>query len=237
MKERLAKLLDLIIREHIKTAHPVGSKFLVESGGLSVSSATVRNEMGELEKEGFIYQPHHSAGRVPTPKGYQFYIENFVKKKELSATEQKSFQQVLKEQMEEDMLIKNLAKQVVDFSNETVVVAFNKNNIYYTGIANLFSKPEFNQLESIQSISQVIDHIDEKVQAIFDQVQSVDILLGEENPFGQNCAAVLGKYTLKNNDEGLFMMLGPARMDYEKNIALVEYIRDSIQALPPAKNK
>lgn len=237
MKERLAKLLDLIIREHIKTAHPVGSKFLVESGGLSVSSATVRNEMSELEKEGFIYQPHHSAGRVPTPKGYSFYIDNFVKKKELSASEQKSFQQVLKEQMEQDMLIKNLAKQVVDFSNETVIVAFNKNNIYYTGISNLFSKPEFNQLESIQSISQVIDHIDEKVQMIFDQVKSVDILLGEDNPFGKNCAAVLGKYTMKNDEEGLFMMLGPARMDYEKNIALVEYIRDSIQALPPGSSK
>ena len=237
MNERQKDLLSLLIKEHIQTATPIGSKFLVESGGLGVSSATVRNEMAQLEKEGYIYQPHHSAGRVPTAKGYQFYIDNFMEKKELAATEKSSFTDILKAELDADSKIKSLAKQVVESSQETVIVAFNKNNMYYTGLSNLFSKPEFSEVPMIQSLSEVMDHLDDRVQHIFDQVNKVEVLIGENNPFGENCATVLGKYTLNNNDEGLFMVLGPTRMDYEHNISLVEYIRDSIQALPPASDK
>src|SRR4030043_1192300 len=96
MNERQKKLLNLIINEHINPAEPVGSGILVEKTGLEVSPATVRNEMADLEKEGFIYQPHTSAGRVPTEKGYQFFVDNFVEKREIKASWRNSFNQVLK---------------------------------------------------------------------------------------------------------------------------------------------
>ncbi len=79
MDERKKKILDNLVSEYIKTGKPVGSSSIVKKYGLGVSPATVRNEMAELEKLGYIFQPHTSAGRVPTSKGYRFYIENALK--------------------------------------------------------------------------------------------------------------------------------------------------------------
>jgi heat-inducible transcriptional repressor len=76
LSERQNKLLKLIVEEFIKTAHPVGSKSLIESYDLSYSSATIRNEMFALEEDGYIEKPHTSSGRVPSAKGYRYYIEH-----------------------------------------------------------------------------------------------------------------------------------------------------------------
>lgn len=228
MNERQKQLLGLVIKEHIKTALPVGSGLLVEKSKLDVSSATVRNELAELEQEGYIYQPHTSAGRVPTEKGYRFYIENFMDKKQLKTTEITPFKEVLKLGLDSDAALKSLAKQMVEFSNETVIVAFDKNNVYYTGISNLFSKPEFADQNIICNLSSVIDHLDDVVNKIFDKIKDVEILIGNDNPFGSGCSAILGKYRLKDQQDGLFIILGPMRMEYDRNLALVEYVRNSL---------
>lgn len=229
MNERQKKLLNLIISEHIQTAEPVGSGFLVEKGGLDVSSATVRNEMADLEKEGFIYQPHTSAGRVPTEKGYHFFVDNFVEKREIKATWRKSFEEVLKLKLEKDQLLKNLAKTAVELADATVIVAFDKDNIYYTGLSNLFKKPEFSEQNMIYNISQAIDHLDDKVAKLFHKINKVQVLIGKENPFGEDCSSILGHYQMKDKSNGLFIILGPKRMDYNKNLALVEYIKNSLE--------
>ncbi len=228
MNDRQRKLLNLIISKHIQTAEPVGSNFLVEKTGLEVSPATVRNEMAELEKAGFIYQPHTSAGRVPTEKGYQFYVDNFVEKREIKATWRQSFDSVLKNKLDKDVVLKNLAKSVVELADETVIVAFDANNIYYTGLSNLFKKPEFSEQNLICNISEVIDHLDDRINKIFNKINKVEVLIGSKNPFGTDCSSIIGKYQLKNKKSGLFIILGPKRMDYNKNLALVEYIRNSL---------
>src|SRR5438132_882425 len=79
MNSRQAKLLEAIIDQFISTALPVGSKRLLESAEFAVSSATIRSEMAFLEHEGFLEQPHTSAGRVPTVKGYRVYVQQFMK--------------------------------------------------------------------------------------------------------------------------------------------------------------
>ena len=82
LDSRKEQLLKLIIETYIDTAEPVGSQFLVSSGKLDVSGATVRNEMRELEDAGYLMHPHTSAGRIPTESGYQYYIKNLVNKAE-----------------------------------------------------------------------------------------------------------------------------------------------------------
>lgn len=76
LDERKAAVLRAVVEEYIETAQPVGSGHVATSGGLAVSAATIRNEMGLLEREGYLHQPHTSAGRVPTEKGYRFYVDN-----------------------------------------------------------------------------------------------------------------------------------------------------------------
>ena len=78
LDDRKAAILRAVVEEYIETAQPVGSGHVASSSGLTVSAATIRNEMGALEREGFLHQPHTSAGRVPTEKGYRFYVDNLV---------------------------------------------------------------------------------------------------------------------------------------------------------------
>ncbi|MGC9125389.1 MAG: hypothetical protein ACP5GW_04620, partial [Caldisericaceae bacterium] len=79
LEKRKEEILKRIVAEYIDTGQPVGSEKLTEKLGMPVSSATVRNDMAELEKLGYIYQPYTSSGRVPTTKGYRFYVEDFVR--------------------------------------------------------------------------------------------------------------------------------------------------------------
>lgn len=76
LDERKAAILRAVVEEYIDTAQPVGSAHVVKSSGVHVSSATVRNDMATLEQEGYLRQPHTSAGRIPTEKGYRFFVDN-----------------------------------------------------------------------------------------------------------------------------------------------------------------
>src|SRR2546428_1397715 len=101
LTERRQKLLQFIIDEYVTTAQPVGSNAIVEKYGLPVSSATIRNEMGQLEDEGYIAQPHTSAGRVPTDQGYRYYVEALMRAEqipdELQQTIRHQFHQAARE--------------------------------------------------------------------------------------------------------------------------------------------
>ena len=88
MNSRQEKILSTIIEEYTKTAIPVGSQILASKYSFKVSTATLRNDMMALEKEGFLHQPHISAGRIPTDKGYRYFVEEIMKDKELSKEEQ-----------------------------------------------------------------------------------------------------------------------------------------------------
>ena len=92
LKDRQKDLLGQIIKEHIRTAKPVSSKELVEELGFKASSATIRHEMSELDKFGYLEQPHTSSGRVPTDRGYRFFVDNLVEEDLLSSRQQKVFQ-------------------------------------------------------------------------------------------------------------------------------------------------
>ena len=89
LPERRAAILQLIIADYVQTAQPVGSEALVQRHGLGLSSATIRNEMARLEEEGYISHPHTSAGRVPSDKGYRYFVESLIGEPELPADEQR----------------------------------------------------------------------------------------------------------------------------------------------------
>jgi len=223
MDERKALILNTIVKEHIKTGTPVGSEVLVDKYNLDISSATVRNEMAELEEAGFIAQPHTSAGRIPTEKAYNLYIGTLAEKK-LGALEIKLFSKLLKDK--DELSFKQAAKELARVSGNAVFWAFHRNNLYYTGISNLLSQPEFSETKLIYDISQIIDRVDEIIDSIYNKIETgPQILLGVKNPFGDFCGTILAKYKYEDNI-GLFGILGPMRMDYEKNLALIKFLNN-----------
>ncbi|MFA5076710.1 MAG: hypothetical protein WC480_04845 [Patescibacteria group bacterium] len=232
MEERTKKLLHSIIQEYIQTAVPVGSSALVEKYHLDVSPATVRNEMMELEKAGYIYQPHTSAGRMPTEQGYQFYLDNFLLAKQVSVGQQKDLDKLIKKSTDEsEQLIKNLAKGLAEMAGQSVVVGFGPQDVYYTGLSNLFAQPEFSESQLVYNMSLVVDHLDEVMNKIFVTVtDQPEIIIGAKNPFGNICASILTKYKLGRR-EGMIGILGPMRMDYNANLGLVTYARELINSI------
>ena len=223
MDKRQELILKTIIKEYIKTAVPIGSEGLVEKYNLDISSATVRNEMADLEEAGFIAQPHTSAGRIPTEKAYNFYLEN-LSEKNLSDSEAKIFQEALEKK--EEMNFKQAAKMMAKISGNAIFWAFHRHNLYYTGISNLLHQPEFSEADMVYDISGLIDRLDEIIGSIFNDLKfGSQIMLGSKNPFSAHCSAVISKYRLGDNI-GLVGVLGPMRMNYEKNLALVKFIND-----------
>jgi len=223
MEKRQELILKTIIKEYIKTVAPIGSEGLVEKYNLDISSATVRNEMAELEEAGFIVQPHTSAGRIPTEKAYNFYLENLSEKK-LSDAEAKLFKEALEKK--EEMNFKQAAKLMAKISDNAIFWAMHKHNLYYTGISNLLHQPEFSEADMVYDISGLIDRLDEIIGGVFNDLKfGPQVMIGSKNPFGAYCSAVVAKYRLGSN-VGLVGVLGPMRMNYEKNLALVKFIND-----------
>lgn len=101
LSERKKQILRAVIETYIDTAEPVGSKSVMERAGLNVSSATIRNEMAELEALGLLEQPHTSAGRIPAPRGYRFYVNDLMEEHRLSVQETERLNQALHLKMRE----------------------------------------------------------------------------------------------------------------------------------------
>ena len=82
LDERKVKILKAVIKNYLETGEPVGSRTISKFTDMKLSSATIRNEMADLEELGYIVQPHTSAGRIPTDKGYRFYVDDMMSEKE-----------------------------------------------------------------------------------------------------------------------------------------------------------
>jgi len=229
MKDRKSAILSAIIKEHFSEGQIVASKALVDKYDFKLSPATIRNEMVDLEKEGYIYQPHTSAGRIPTEKGWKYYIENFIKDIELSKPQKAVLDDILREKgLSYDMAIKNAAKGMAELSKDAVFVGFGPDNFYYTGLSNLFRQPEFQRIDLVCHVSEVVDHLDEVIKEMFNEVTESDkekILVGRDNPFGRECSSIVCNYTFNNKEKGIFGILGPLRMNYENNLALIKYAK------------
>lgn len=118
LSERKQKILKAIVDLYIRTAEPVGSKTIAQLPDMDFSSATVRNEMAELTNLGFLEQPHTSAGRIPSPMGYRFYIDRLMQDYSLSVDETKSINQAMELRMQEfDRAMSKVGKLVSQLTN------------------------------------------------------------------------------------------------------------------------
>lgn len=221
--ERQINLLRKIIELYVSDAEPVASGLLAGKMSEKVSSATIRNEMVALEADGFIAQPHTSAGRIPTEKAFSLVVDNFLERSgALPKKIQTAIETILKTNNENRRKIKDLAKQLAEETDLAVVAAFSVDDNFYTGLSNLFSQPEFSEKAQVINISQIIDRLDFITREILRErnFEDVKIFIGKENPFGSGCGSVVGFYKFEEFS-GLFAILGPMRMDYQKCFTLL----------------
>jgi heat-inducible transcriptional repressor len=123
-EERKLAVLRAIVEDYVATEEPVGSKALVERHGLGVSPATVRNDMAALEEEGFIAQPHTSAGRVPTDKGYRLFVDKLTTVKPMSAAEKRAIATILDGAVDLDDVVQRSVRLLSQLTRQVAVVQY-----------------------------------------------------------------------------------------------------------------
>lgn len=122
LSERKKMILKAIIEAHIREGEPVGSKYLTQNGGISLSSATVRNEMAELEEMGYLEQPHTSAGRIPSELGYRFYVNGLMQRHVLTPSEQTELEGMVQGKLTElDQVLERATKLISELTNYTSI--------------------------------------------------------------------------------------------------------------------
>lgn len=233
--DRQKTILYYIVEDYIKTAQPVGSSYLVSSFELNCSDATVRNECQVLEKEGFLTHPHTSAGRIPTEQGYREYLESHINSKKSnnniikkdSLTLEKIYNQLNKATQRDKA--KSLAKSLAELSQAAVLIGFDKRDIYYTGLSYLFAQPEFQDHSLVYNIGEVVDHLDEMVPTVYDEMDDdICVKIGSDNAFSNDCSFIGTKFG--RDGKQLVGLLGPMRMSYIDNIGRLQRVKQLLSS-------
>lgn len=229
MNTRQGRLLIAIIDEFINTALPVGSKQIVERGHFDVSGATIRNEMQILSEEGFIEQPHISAGRIPTAKGYRMYVREFMQpslqeravRRRFTVLKDQYFKQKDRERVYEAVAL--LAKMICHVAFATVP---HKEHVYYLGLANILKQPECR--EDPLLASGIVEMLETRLTDLLSQVpvdDTVRYYIGDEDILASvhSCSMLVKRYQVRGQ-EGYIGILGPIRMDYGYNTVALELV-------------
>lgn len=226
MQDRQEKLLEILIRSYIESAEPISSGFLAKLFNYRVSPATIRNDLALLEDHGYLTQPHISAGRLPTEKAYHFYLEHFFEDRPLNRRLANQLNVALQRSLaSQSSAIKSLAKALAAISGQSIFVALSPDDLYLTGFTNLFAQPEFGISGLLEDLGVVFDQMEAGLANIYREVgDEVTIYLGKNNPFNRQCGMLMVKYQVPGL-EYLLGMLGPIRMDYELNAALLNHVK------------
>ncbi len=220
-----------MVELYTKSALPVGSEALLSRAKLSVSSATVRSDMATLETEGYLYQPHVSSGRIPTDKGYRFYIEHGMKEESLSKEEEARLKkELLVLEARNARLARTTAKLLSAFSGSLAVSGIvSRDEFYDFGMKELMGEPEFQELDEVCRLVEALDSIDESIDTLLSKMKDgeVKIFVGAENPIKEisNCSMMVSPYQNAEGERGVLAIIGPKRMKYAKNKSLLEYMK------------
>lgn len=242
LSARQEALLDTIITEYTASAKPVSSGQLADLERLGVSPATVRNDMAALEEAGYLHQPYTSAGRIPTELAWRWFVKRVMPEAQVGKREREHLETVAYAHRDsEPEMMRRMAKALAEIIEETVIVAFDKSDTYYTGLSNLFQHPEFEDINMLQNLSKVVDHLDEVMAQMYGRVgNDVSVLVGRDNPFSVSCGTLLVRYSVAKNpapagagrrSNGVIAVLGPMRQDYSEHMAILRFTQALLQTV------
>ncbi|HLL61320.1 MAG TPA: hypothetical protein VK338_06395 [Candidatus Nitrosocosmicus sp.] len=234
---RQTEILQYIITEYTQTGQPVGSEILDKKYNLGVSPATVRNEMMVLAKKGYLKKEHFSSGRVPTAQAFRFYIQNLMKEKELSTAEEVSYKSDIWDFRNElNRLLQHATRILAKRTNMLALTTTNQGDIYYFGVTNVLSQPEFENLKMSRDFFEKLDEFAFS-KNVLDSFKSGDseivYLLGEEGVNDRTldpCASVFCEFET-DKVKGAIGVMGPKRMHYDVIVPNIRYFTTLIESI------
>jgi len=233
LTDRQKKILKVVVEKYIDTAQPVGSVTIEKGFELGVSPATLRNEMAQLEEAGFLQKTHASAGRMPTPAGLKFYIDDLMKEKALSIKDEVVLKERLwRDRFEFDKMMREATKALAEKTKALAISALDEGKVFYSGLANILDMPEFYDIDLTQAVLAMLDEWD-RIQDLFAKAvgeEPLHILLGDElgiEPL-QPCGVVFTRFDAGRNRTGNLGILGPSRLPYPEVIPLIRFLGELI---------
>ncbi|MEK7528702.1 MAG: DeoR family transcriptional regulator [Patescibacteria group bacterium] len=234
--DRREEIFKAIVKHFVDTAEPVGSKTILVGYHFSVSSATIRNDMASLENEGLIYQPHTSAGRIPTDYGYRYFVDKMIDwEKEKKAAEQKLTK------IFQDLKVKKAKERIYDaislLSHTTGCASFatlpDNARTFYIGLARVIQEPEFrNDPVRAAQVMEIFEENDRFISILqsLDTTDTPRVFIGKENalPQIQSCSLIVIIYSFEGY-KGYMGLLGPTRMKYPFNCAVLEKVKELLE--------
>jgi heat-inducible transcriptional repressor len=225
MTERQAKILATIIEQYAEVASPVGSVTLAKL--FNVSSATIRAEMSKLEEMGLIAQPHTSAGRIPTDKGYRFYVNSIVLAQDGVPGADRTFRaidaRVAGHANHADQAIRSAVDSLVELTHNLGIATIGS-QLYMSGIGNLFSQPEFAREGHAQAVATLLDNLEPWLRETAPN-EPLNVFIGRENPIGRasGCTLIISRFRSPYSDNSYIGVLGPTRQSYGRVMRLVKH--------------
>ena len=147
LDERKTKILNAIIKNYLETGEPVGSRTISKYTDLNLSSATIRNEMSDLEELGYILQPHTSAGRIPSDKGYRFYVDHLMEEKDKEVADMKAF--VIEHTEKMDQVLQQVAKLLAVNTNYATMITSPQTHHSKVKFLQLYSREQSMQKKTL----------------------------------------------------------------------------------------
>lgn len=225
MTPRQEQILISIVEQYAEVAVPVGSVTLAKLFG--VSPATVRAEMADLEDLGYLTQTHTSSGRVPTDKGYRFYVNavqegDFKPTKQISPHAQRALEGRIHERSLPERTIKNAVDTLVELT-QNLGLATIGDNLYLSGLSNLFAQPEFARGEGVKEVAKLLDNLEPWMKEAAPG-KPLSVYIGSENPIGgtSGCSLIISKFRSPYSENSYIGVLGPTRQSYAQVMKLVK---------------
>jgi transcriptional regulator of heat shock response len=217
MNSRAGQILEATIQEFIDTGSPVSSGWLYKRYNFGIKPAMIRLELDALEEDGYLEQPHHSAGRVPTDSGYAFYAEK-VLALDFHREMKNAFANLLERRAWPDLL-QELSSQLGLLG---VVVDSVNDAIYKTGLEELVNRLDLDDHDEIRSVIRDFEAVDERLPGAAEKMGiGPHVFIGKSSPVTKcgNLSVIGGNYKVGNATVSIFA-IGPRRMDYKKTIRI-----------------
>lgn len=222
LTNRQKLVLQAIVEQYAEVASPVGSSLLAKAFG--VSSATIRADMADLERFGLITQPHTSAGRVPTDKGYRFYVNNLVENKEDTPAQRRAGRALTTRVHTggaPERTIRNAVDILVNLTSNLGLATIG-DQLYMSGLSNLFGQPEFLNTNQVQQVASLLDNLEPWLREA-ELNEPLSVYIGQENPIGRTagCSMIVSRFRSPYSDNSYIGTLGPTRQSYRDVMMLV----------------
>ncbi len=234
-ESRRRAVLNATINKHIRNATPVASEDIAEY--FDLSPATIRNIFSELEHSGLLTHPYTSGGRIPTDKGYRYYVDFLRSQINLLDDEKKKITREYKKGLRKlEEALEETTEIIAQTTHYAGIVSFLEwsDRLFYKGLSRILEHPEFKDSHKIMLIIKVLEDKQKLLEVInrdFDD--KVKVYIGHElgHPDMDNCSLVVSSYRKKSKPQGKVAVLGPVRMEYDHIIPALSYISDVLSDL------